>query len=343
MDNSADTNPVVAPASQPISQPGLPPASSQRLLLLLLLTTLFLLALTATGVLVYQNYQFKREIKNLKFAQDCFSQGGSLGESYPPKCFTPTPTLTPTPTADPNNNQLASTFTFKLPTGYQAMKSSEDKASYGFDNYEYLVISKEFSITTERLRSSTECGNLISGQFCLNKGKGWGQEKDIADLTLGGVSAKSFYISGGVDNAYHVVQTMQKPLLELRMYVAGGGLDQTFSQILSTFKFLNKADEGTLQATVMRSPTCAGAQSPGEICEAPYANGTFKIIRLPGNEVVQTATTDKNGALTVSLASGTYTLQNIETGIGKRINNPNFTITAGKTTIQRFDVDTGIR
>ena len=28
---------------------------------------------------------------------------------------------------------------------------------------------------------------------------------------------------------------------------------------------------GTLKATVMRSPTCAGAQRPGEICSAPVA------------------------------------------------------------------------
>ncbi len=205
---------------QPTPQ-AIPPAP--KLSVLPFIFSIFLvISLAGVGVLAYQNWTLQQQVASL--------------QSQP----TPTSTLTPSTTVDPNGNQLPSTFTFKLPTGYQAMQSLESKASYGFDNYEYLVISKEFSITTEGLRSSTECGNLISGQFCLDKGKGWGQENDIADITLDGIPAKSFYMSGGVDNAYHVVQTTQKPLLELRMYVAGGGLDQTFSQILSTFKFLDQ-------------------------------------------------------------------------------------------------------
>ena len=100
---------------------------------------------------------------------------------------------------------------------------------------------------------------------------------------------------------------------------------------------------GTLIATVMRSPTCPGAQELGEICIAPVTNETFKIIKPSGNEVVQTVTTDKDGKFMVSLASGTYQLQSNTRGIGKIIDNPNFTISSGQTTTQQFDIDTGIR
>jgi hypothetical protein len=111
-------------------------------------------------------------------------------------------------------------------------------------------------------------------------------------------------------------------------------------------KKLQPPDEtikGTLEATVMRSPTCAGPQRVGQVCEAPVASETLKIIRLSNNEIVQTVTTDKDGKFMVSLASGTYQLQSNTRGIGKNISNPDFTITTGKTITQRFDVDTGIR
>lgn len=100
---------------------------------------------------------------------------------------------------------------------------------------------------------------------------------------------------------------------------------------------------GILEATVIRSPTCAGPGTDGKSCESPYANETFKIIRVSDNKVMQTVTTDRNGVFTFPLPSGDYLLQNTQTGIGKRVNNSSFTIFPGKTTTQRFDVDTGIR
>lgn len=106
---------------------------------------------------------------------------------------------------------------------------------------------------------------------------------------------------------------------------------------------IKEFESGTLEAKVVRSPTCAGPVTGQEKCEAPYADGTFKIMRLPGNEDIQTIRTDKDGTFTTSLNPGVYILQNTESGIGKNIRNPGFTITGGKTSIQRFDVDTGIR
>jgi len=116
-----------------------------------------------------------------------------------------------------------------------------------------------------------------------------------------------------------------------------------FDQILSTFKFIATNNEGILGATVIRSPTCAGPQRPGEICEAPVASETFNITKLSDNEIIQTVRTDKDGKFTISLAPGTYKLQSTTSGIGKNIRNPDFTIAAGKIVTQRFDVDTGIR
>jgi len=136
------------------------------------------------------------------------------------------------------NNPLNSTFSVTLPDPFQLMRSTKNIASYGFDTVEYLVVTNIPTINLKTLRPSTECGNLTAGQFCLNDGKGWGQAKDIADVIVDGIPAKSFYISGGNDNAYHVVQTTQAPVLEFKMFVAGGGLDQRFQNFLATIKFL---------------------------------------------------------------------------------------------------------
>ena len=152
--------------------------------------------------------------------------------------------------------------------------------------------------------------------------------------------------------------------------------DKDYTQILSTFKFIDQdktfcggkrgircpngytckfdgyfpdasgicviPQEGTLKATVIRSPTCAGPITNQESCEAPVAYEMFRITRLYDGEVVQTINTDKDGKFTVSLPVDNYGLRGTS-GIGKRIGNQDFTIIAGKTITQRFDIDTGIR
>ena len=133
-------------------------------------------------------------------------------------------------------NPLNSAFSVTLPDPFRLMRSTENIASYGFDTVEYLVVTNIPTIKLQTLRSSTECGKLTAGQYCLYS-EGTGQTKDIADVTVGGIPAKSFYISGGNDDAYHVVQTTQAPVLEFKMFVAGGGLDQRFQNFLATIKF----------------------------------------------------------------------------------------------------------
>lgn len=118
---------------------------------------------------------------------------------------------------------------------------------------------------------------------------------------------------------------------------------------------------GILKATIMRSPTCPGAQRPGETCEAPVANETFIIFLVSGLDNTdyktkqekrsstvglikkQTVTTNAAGQFTVTLEAGSYTIRNTDPGIGKDVGNSDFTIVAGQTTTRRFIIDTGIR
>lgn len=81
---------------------------------------------------------------------------------------------------------------------------------------------------------------------------------------------------------------------------------------------------------------------PGDNCEGPYSNHTLDLINIADKKTI-TVKTDKDGKFTVALNAGSYKLQNTTTGIGKDIKNPTFIITAGKTTNQRFDIDSGIR
>ena len=138
----------------------------------------------------------------------------------------------------------------------------------------------------------------------------------------------------------------EQPILFIRQLLSRNAVSQvgfTAVKVTPTPPFINPTTTGTLVATVMRSPTCAGPQRVGQVCEAPVASETLKIIRLSNNEVVQTVATDKDGKFIVLLASGTYQLQSLASGIGKNIGNPDFTITVGKTTTRQFDIDTGIR
>lgn len=142
---------------------------------------------------------------------------------------------------------------------------------------------------------------------------------------------------------------MTRPLLfSISLLILGIFIGIFVSKYLPVFSqpSASSAATGTLIATVMRSPTCAGTQRVGQVYEAPVTNETFKIIGPIGptdDEVIQTVATDRDGKFTMSLTAGTYQLQSLTRGIGKNIGNPNFTIVAGKTTTQQFDIDTGIR
>ncbi len=190
----------------------------------------------------------------------------------------------------------------------------------------FKQINKDVSLT-DYLRKNSWCADIVP-----EKGKG---------IILDGKSGMIFESTSCGSSGITEVDVLNDGTLYTTQSVSNTSV---FNQILSTFKFTDQElKEGILEAAVVRSPTCAGPVTDQKSCESPYPNGTFTIIKLPNNEVMQTVNTDKDGTFTISLAPGVYNLQNTESGIGKNIRNSNFTITGGKTTIQKFDVDTGIR
>jgi len=127
-------------------------------------------------------------------------------------------------------------FKFKYPESYHVMEETENGVSFGNDVHTYLTISIN---QIKDYKSYPLCKDADIYP-CLDSGEGWKQKGDIVETTLGGVSAKSFYISEGPgDGNYHIVQTTDSPKIEAIMYVSGGGLDGDFEQMLSTLEVLN--------------------------------------------------------------------------------------------------------
>jgi len=153
--------------------------------------------------------------------------------------ITPTsvvPTSTIDETADwktYKNEKLG--FKLKYPDNYSLLKESPDIV-LGFGNrgelpFPYLIISttlSDYSIFKECTpNGSVPCLNATSGN----------QSRGIVDTYLDGKEAKSIYLTEGADGDYHIIQITNPIKLQLKMYIAGGGLGQTFDQILSTFRF----------------------------------------------------------------------------------------------------------
>jgi hypothetical protein len=83
------------------------------------------------------------------------------------------------------------------------------------------------------------CSNILTGATypCIEDGKVWGQSENVMETKLGGEDARSFYLAYDLlDDDYHIQTSSSRPL-QAKMLVSGGGLDPTFEQILSTFRF----------------------------------------------------------------------------------------------------------
>lgn len=125
---------------------------------------------------------------------------------------------------------LNAIYTVTLPNYLELMNASTNIVRYGFQDVEYLEVTNYHAIQLTQLKPRSQCGNLTAGSYCLGS--------DVTDITVGGVPAKSFYIDGGTDISYRVVQTTQAPILEFKMYIAGGGLDQRFQDFISSLTFI---------------------------------------------------------------------------------------------------------
>jgi hypothetical protein len=135
-------------------------------------------------------------------------------------------------------------YSLKYPETYSLIKEDGKSATFGFGignepPYPYLTVSSDVITDVNSYKLCSELQSDSGFTPCIGGGDDWGQSGNIVDNALGGRKAKSFYLGGGPDYAYHIVQTTEEPRIELKMNVAGGGLNDTFGKILSTFTFLN--------------------------------------------------------------------------------------------------------
>lgn len=149
-------------------------------------------------------------------------------------------------TSDTSNQRIytskSNNYSFQYPTGYKLISEDNQTAVFGFSigseqPSPYLTITSKNLTDINSFKLCSQKPQNDTSAHCIALGSSWGQKNDVEIIVLGGRKAKSFYLGGGVDFAYHIVQTVDNPRLELKMYVAGGGLDKDFNQILSTFKF----------------------------------------------------------------------------------------------------------
>lgn len=166
--------------------------------------------------------------------------------SYP--SITPTTPSAGGPTADwktYSNQELG--FEFKY--SFRSIQETKNSVSLGEPatngDIFYLVIYTDPK-TFSDYKSLKLCSQIATPQetptICIDDYEGWEQNKPITQIKLAGVDAVSFYLLGDIDYAYHIVQTVKEPLIELKMDVSGGLLDDSFNQLLSTFKFLDSSE-----------------------------------------------------------------------------------------------------
>jgi hypothetical protein len=215
------------------------------------LAIFILLSLAAVAFLYYQNQQLKTMIAG------CQSS--------------PTPSPIATTTADPTvgwkiyTNQ-AFGFTLKYPDFY----SPADKFVPVKGGKPVFIIT---AVPNFVPKSIALC-KTYQENICLIPGKNWNQLKDVQPVSLAGKNAVSFFITtkttDGGNNVIHVVQTSEKPFVEIALTVDGMGGEETFQQILSTFQFIQpsaspigKTSTPPLVACTMEAKLCPDGSSVG--------------------------------------------------------------------------------
>jgi hypothetical protein len=195
----------------------------------LLMVLIILVLLGSSGYLAYQNMKLTKELSGMKTVSVLPTASPIVAGNY----YTPTPVATADVTADWKTYSNSSMkFDVKYPNSWTVIKETSNvELGFGVGDQQpvsYLTISSKKSIDFSSLK---ECTQQNSTFPCITTGK------VIADITVGGVVARSAYLNyGTVDADFRVVQTFS---IELKMNISGGGLDNTFDQILSTFKFTN--------------------------------------------------------------------------------------------------------
>ena len=202
--------------------------------------------------------------------------GSAVGRTGPKCEFTPCPTakvsLTPDPTADwKTYTNKSMDFMIKYPEGYKLIAESPEEVTFGFaiggfgEKFSYLTIRKDNHINFQGVQTCTNIKNdpnIFADKLPCFNNKSWNQLEAIQKTKLDNVTADSVYLTYGIDGDHHIIQTEAPPHIELDMYIAGGGLDKIFDQILSTFKFTDQSQIIVPTLTCIPRPVCLDAKPP---------------------------------------------------------------------------------
>src|SRR3989344_240825 len=193
-------------------------------------TILFLAVFLVAGYFGYQNLP---AVKVDRLIKDCMSRGGSLGESYPPQCFTSTPT--PTQFADLTTNwKIYSNedlgIMFKHPTELKedtTGSSGINGISLEDSNYRIVILSG-MNRGGAREESEKFINDIAAEGKKITVG---GQPGSLSSLSYQGSKIITAYIiSNRNDSLYSVsIQTKTTSI--------STDVENIFDQILSTFKF----------------------------------------------------------------------------------------------------------
>lgn len=166
--------------------------------------------------------------------------GYQLGQNQTPKqTIKSTPIASPTPYPMVNwkiytNETLG--FTLKYPS-YDPIETFTPRKS----GEPIFIISSKFNFD----RNTISLCKTYQEKLCLIPGENNHQKNDIQPFTLNGKNFVSFFIvvqqqNPKYTNVIHVIQSTQGQPIEIAMTVDGMGGEETFQQILSTFKFTDQ-------------------------------------------------------------------------------------------------------
>ena len=226
------------PISAPLPQPeAFEPPKPKLKLPVLVSIIIFLTIIGSASAYLFLNSSNKEKACSME-AKIC--PDGSSVDRTGPKCefaSCPTPKSTIDPTANwKTYSSQVQNFEFKHPTEYLISKENPKQVVLGIDNNngfieDILFISSDQStfVNASLYKTCADSGS-IPDYPCTAEWK-------VDRQTLGGKQAKVFQFASAQDGGFVIVQTMEDPKVELKMFIAGGGLEYTFGQILSTFKF----------------------------------------------------------------------------------------------------------
>lgn len=244
-------------------------------------TILFLAVFSIAGYFGYQNLP---AVKVDRLIKDCLSRGGALGESYPPQCFTPTPTITTTLTPTPDTTNWK---TYTNPTTSISFKYPPE--------WEYTE-SKTFNSVTfnTKIKSQEKRGDqfldfvfeaLLEDQRNYNE---WvnnpGQTQSLGTEQINNLSFEKFIVADMYYSLNYIYRSPNGKIVRFMIWPYNAqdatkfpaSLKNTINQILYTFKFVE-------QTTLV--PPDFQTQVAG-VC-APVSKESIIVVTVPIDNVPQ--------------------------------------------------------